>query len=456
MFVNRTRELAQLATWWSSPSGRLAVVWGRRRVGKTALIRHFSQDLRCITHTGAGRAAPAELRMLARQAEQHAAAGVRDLHARPFTDWDDALDHLALLAADEPVLLVLDEFPELAASSPELPNVLRAFLERSMGLTQLRIVLCGSAVRYMRNLGEERRPLYGRMDLSLQVHPFAPWEAALLLPELSAQDRALVYGLLGGVPLYLSWWDQNGTVEENLTVLAGQPGARLLTEGELVLATESEAGDFPAMVLHAIAAGATKHSEIKDAIGAEPTRTLDRLVSLRLVEKMRPVTEPEGTKRKLYRISDQFLYFYLGILQRYRTEIDAGLGPSIMPVIRERLDQHLGPVWESAFRQHLRRLGARGELGGQIVAVGSFWTADGQNEIDAVVLAGITRTPVLIGEAKWARQVDGPRRAADLRRKLAALPGVRDEPRLALAARESVRSAPDGALVVTAADIFSD
>lgn len=342
MFVNRTAELAALERWWSSSDARMAMVWGRRRVGKTALVRRFCEGRRTAFHTGAGRGQTAELNLMARQVSSIGITGIRNLASRGYTDWDDALDHLAVVAEHEPLLLVLDEFPELTATTPELPNLLRAFLDRSQGGTRLRILLCGSAVRYMLALQQQRQPLYGRMDLTLAVHPFAPWEAALMLPALRPAERAVVYCIVGGVPMYLAWWDQAAPLAENLRQLAGQPGARLLTEGELILATEAETGEYPRAVLHAIATGATRHNEISDKIRADPTRTLDRLVSLRLIDRVQPVTETARTRRRVYRIADNFLAFYLDVLTCYRTEIEAGLGPTILPVLLDSLDDHQG------------------------------------------------------------------------------------------------------------------
>jgi AAA+ ATPase superfamily predicted ATPase len=455
MFVNRSGELAALERWWNGRAPRMAMVWGRRRVGKTALVRRFADGRRSIFHTGAGRGQAGELMSLARQAAGLGSADTRDLASRGYADWDDALDHLAGTAQQEPLLVVLDEFPELTATSPELPNVLRAFLDRSAGRTRLRILLCGSAVRYMESLEEQRQPLYGRMDLTLPVHPFTPAEAALMLPELAPAERAAVHGLLGGVPMYLAWWDQAIGIRENLWELACQPGSRLLTEGELILATEAEAGDYPRAVLHAIAAGYTRHNEIRDVVRADPTRLLDRLIGLRLIERLQPITETGRTRRRIYRVSDNFLAFYLGVLTRYRTEIDAGLGATILPVLLDSLDDHQGGRWEAAFRQHVRRRAAEGWFGDRIVGVGPFWTADGHNEIDVVGLSGRARTPVLVGEAKWARQVSAPRVVADLHRKAEALPGSPRNLSVLVCAREQVDHLPDEATAVTAGDIFS-
>lgn len=455
MFVNRVAELGALRQWWDR-GHRTAVVWGRRRVGKTALVQHFAADLRSIFHTAAGRPAVGELALLARHAAAVAPDQVRDLAARPYTDWDDALDGLAQLAVDEPLLLVLDEFPELVAASPELPGVLRAFLDRAGDRTKLRILLCGSAVRHMEALQEQRAPLYGRFDLSLQVHPFRPSEAALLLPGLPPSDRALVYGLLGGIPLYLTWWDQSADVTANLRRLICQPGSPLLTEGQLVLATEVERGEYPSATLHAIAAGRTRYGEIKDALRAEPARTLERLVELRLVERMVPVTETgRVTRQAMYRVADNFLAFYLEVVARFRGEIERGLGESILPVVVDCLDDFMGSRWEEMFRAHLRLLAVEGELGEGIVAVGSWWNDRSDVEIDAVALAGRALRPVLAGEAKWARSVDGRRLAHDLRMRAAMVPGAEvDTMRFALCARETVRAVPAGTLVCTAGDIF--
>jgi uncharacterized protein len=458
-FVGREAELDALRDWWQSAPDRPALVWGRRRVGKTALIERFASTLpRVVFHTGVGDPAPVELASLSIAVNSAGLGGLRDLESNPYRDWRDALDHLAEQAADEPILLVLDEFPELLHESPSLPGVLRAFLDRTRDRTLLRILICGSAVRTMWSVQESRAPLYGRFNLTLPVFPFRPYEAATMLPHLAPEERALVYGLVGGMPLYLAWWRQDATIEENLFRLIGAPGAPLLTEGRLIM--ESETGSATGgAILYAIASGATRYNEIQDLVGTDPARPLERLIEARLIERVAPVDEDQAkSRRKIYRIADNFLAFYLGPVRKHRTEIERGYGRRVMPSLRNELDNHLGAPYEEAFREYLWHEAGTGILGDHIVAIGSWWRSGGQDQIDAVALAQpeLTRIPVAVGESKWSRSVSGPRVKAKLTAKAAALTGAVDELRYIICARSEVTQPDPGTLAVTAADIFPD
>lgn len=454
-FVNRERELKRLDDWWRDPDAILGLVWGRRRVGKTALMQEFSRDKQVIFHTGTSRPVADELKVVSRLVGSTVEPEFRDLQARPFVGWDDCFDTLAEIARHRPLLLVLDEFPELKTNSSELEGILRAFCDRARTKTRLRILLCGSAVRTMAAVQEERAPLYGRFEISLRLDPFEPYEAAKMLPKLRPADRALVWGLVGGVPLYLGWWDQAATIGKNLTRLVCTPGGQLLTEGDYVLATEGGSGDLTRQVLYAVAAGRTKYNEIEQAVGTSPSRVIENLIELRLLERIAPVTEESRrTRRSSYRIADNFLTFWLGVVSKYRTEINRGIGRAILPTLISDLDDHMGPRWEEAFRHHLRRLAAQGDLGKGVVAVGPFWSHGRDSvEIDAVVLAGRSRRAILVGEAKWTKKVNGERIRRSLEDRVRRLPLAADELTYVACARQKV-TPTRGLRTVTARHIF--
>ena len=219
-------------------------------------------------------------------------------------------------------------------------------------------------------------------------------------------------------------------------------------------------------VLFALGNGRTKFHEIASAVGTDPTRTLERLTQLRLVERMVPVTDSERSRRRIYRISDNFLDFWLSCLSRYSTEIERDMGDGIVTALMHQLDDHMGNAWEDAFRTHLRAMAGRGELGEEIIALDRFWrdpegdpsTGAGFRpavEIDAVALAGVSRKPTLVGEAKWTRTVDGASLRADLESKAKWVPGA-DPAQLqfAVAAREQIANRAQ-VIAVTASDIFA-
>lgn len=454
-FVNRVEELAALESWYFDDGFCLSIVWGRRRVGKTMLVEHFAEGKRAIFHTAGRRPEADELRIVSDSVASAGLGGIRDLGARPYANWDDALESLAQSAADAPLLLVLDEFPELKSTSPSLESILRAFVDRLGRKTRLRILLCGSAVRTMAAMREERAPLYGRFGLSLHVQPFRPHEAALMLPELPASERALVWGILGGIPMYLQLWDQTASPRDNLERLFCLPTSPLLSEGQLLLATEGDLSGLAGLALYSIAAGRTRHNQIKDAVGIEPSRLLARLTELQLVEQLVPVTEnPMRTRRKIYRIADNFLAFWLGRVERYRSQIERGLGGQVATLLEGGLGDAMGAPWEEAFRRHLIRRVAEGRIRDDIAALGPWWNENSSVEIDAVGLAGASQQAVLLGEAKWARMQDATTLVRELERKAAALPSLADEALYAVCAREELTNVPPGVLAVTAEDIF--
>lgn len=459
MFVNRVEELARLEEWWVQPSAALGLLWGRRRVGKTSLLEEFAQGRPTVFHVGRGVPAREELRALTERA-RNVVALPSYFQRHDFRDWTEAFETLAE-SAGEPRLLVLDEFPELQATAPEIGNILRAVWQQVHGSTGLRILLCGSAVRTMEEIQEARAPLYGRFGLALQLHPFRPHEAATLLGDLEPADRALVWGVCGGIPQYLRYWNQREDQRANLLRLFCRPGGALLNEGDLVLAQEGSLDGLSRQILSAIALGKNRYSEIIEAAGGSRrvAQVLVDLERLRLVERILPVTDDPRTRsgRTTYRIADNFLAFWLGVIDRYRAEIERGLGEQIVDVVIERLDDHMGPRWEEAFREHLRRLIAQGTIRAEsgVVAVGPYWTRDADPvEIDAVVLAGRSREAVLVGEAKWAWEVDGAALQRQLEYRARRLPQVADRLSFAVAARSLVHEAR-GLLAITADDIFS-
>jgi hypothetical protein len=194
-------------------------------------------------------------------------------------------------------------------------------------------------------------------------------------------------------------------------------------------------------------------------VGTEPARALGRLVGARLVERVAPVTEDqEKSRRKVYRIADNFLAFYLGPVRKHRSEIERGYGQRVMMALEHELDDYMGAPYEEAFREYLWLQAGTGFLGDHVVAIGPWWRTGGQDQIDAVEIAQpeLTRIPIAVGESKWGKSVSGPRLKAKLAAKAATLTDSVDRLQYSICVRSEVTRADPDTTVFTAADIFPD
>jgi AAA+ ATPase superfamily predicted ATPase len=455
-FIDRADELAALERAWRAPGASLIVVWGRRRAGKTRLLGRFVEGKRAVYHGATEQASGLELRRLSDAARAALRPGPGDLLAHgDLPDWPTALSYLGQRARGQRLAVVLDEFPYLVQADPTLPSIVQRFWDHEGRRTKLRLILCGSATSVMEDLQREHAPLFGRVDLRLHVRPFSYLDAAAFHPRLSPEERAIAYGVLGGMPTYQLRWDDRVGYRANLRRLFGDPSSPLIDEGEFVLASELPEGAGYFRILRAIAAGERTYGGIKRLAAIDIERQLDRLTSLGLVERVTPVTEdPARTKRAVYRIADNFLAFWFRFVYPHRADVARGLGRRVVDdVILPALPDHMGEPWEEMARDFVRRLAARGELPVDLTAVGRWWNGGGSAEIDLVGLRG--RTAVLVGSVKWARR-SGPQELARLRRAAEALPRRADDLVHVLVAREAVEGVrPGEALAFTARDLYA-
>lgn len=216
--------------------------------------------------------------------------------------------------------------------------------------------------------------------------------------------------MCGGTPYYLSLWDDGASFRENLERLVCTEQGVLLNEGELVLATEDFVGGrrerLPEQVLRAIATSHTAFSEIKAVIGADPTRVLRSLQDLDLVSRIQPVRAKPDTRRAIYRVSDNFLDFWLSLVEPFRESIVWGVGTDVAAIIEDSFSEFMGDRWEEAFRRHLALAALDDPRLHPVAGFGEFWKpgtrGEDQRQIDAVILSGRAKTVTLVGEARWA------------------------------------------------------
>jgi uncharacterized protein len=454
-FLNRHAELNSLSQAWESPGPVLALVWGRRRTGKTRLLGKFIEGKRAVFY-GATQQSPAtELRGLSQAAREALEPLGTDLLALgDLTDWTSALEYLAGQSRGERLIVALDEFPYLVEAEPALPSIIQKFWDHTAGRTRLFLILCGSAQALMEDLQGHQAPLFGRVDLRLHIRPFAYPEAALFLPRLTPGERALAYAVLGGMPVYLRRWDDRLQHAANLKRLFADPASPLVEEGEFVLSSELPEASGYFRILHALGSGQRTYGAIKDFSGmVDIQRQMDRLLSVGLVERVVPVTEdPSRTRRALYRIADNFLSFWFRFIYRHRSDIARGMGHRLVDrIILPGLSDYLGEPWEEMCREFMLRQASSGKLPVEVSNLGRWWNRDNSVEIDIVGRRG--KEVVLAGSVKWARSA-GHRELQALRRAVESLPDRAPQVQLALFARERIEEVDSEVLRFTAEDLY--
>ncbi len=301
MFVDRESELASLEAAWRSERAELIVVYGRRRVGKTALLRAFCENQPSAFWV----ASPSSEALLRRsftdaiwQAD-HPGGGAAGYS---YESWERAFLALGELAAERRLVVVIDEFPYLANADPSIPSVLQKVWDERLQHTRLMLILCGSHIGMMeRELLEYRAPLYGRRTGQIHLRPLPLRAAAALFPAYDAVQQIETYAVLGGIPAYLTQWDSREPLLVNVEQRILNPASYLYLEPQFLLREELQEPRNYFALLQAIAQGKTRLNEISQATGMErgpASRYLAILQDLHLVERRVPVTERQPDKSR--------------------------------------------------------------------------------------------------------------------------------------------------------------
>lgn len=354
MFIGRKRELKKLNDMYHHDQFECAVFYGRRRVGKTTLIDHFCKDKKTIYFTATEGTAKDNLAAMSRAILSVTSPGV-PLPA--FSSFADLLNYLDSLCEKERMILVIDEYPYLAESYPAISSMLQAHIDHVWKRSTLFLILCGSSMSFMEHqvLGY-KSPLYGRRTAQFKIHPFTFFESSEMLTGFNHQDRALLYGVTGGIPEYLSRIDGKKSLEENLIDLFFEESGRLFEEPVNLLKQELREPASYHSVISAIAGGASRLNEIATKTGLETSgcsSLLASLMELGIVRKEIPVTEVRS-KKTLYRLEDSMFTFWYRFVRPNISGISRGIGAAIFESqIRSQLNHFMGNVFEEICKQYL-------------------------------------------------------------------------------------------------------
>ena len=436
--IGREAELADLnAVCRGAGRGepQLAVLWGRRRVGKTFLLSHLVRGRRAVFFGATQQAQAVELARLAETVRRDLGESAADLATPSFASWESALRWFAAEAARRPLVVVLDEVPYLLKSTPGFASIVQVVWDHLARGTKLLLVLTGSSVGVIEGLLGEGGPLRGRPTWARRLDPLDLISARRFLPRLSPERFFEAYCASGGYPLHLKAWNPAASFRHNLVQLGLSPGGLLLADAAGMLAEELAGAGGYSRILAAVGRGRTRFGEIASEAGQRIEIPIEILVRAGFLRRALPVGAPKAAK-PLYEIGDPYLAFWFSCLYGHQTEIETGQGEALFERLAPLWQRHLGWVFEEEARVHAARLVAKGELPRNLV-IGRWWAHSGQScEVDVLGLAG-SKT-ALVGEARWQAKPLGLRELSELQSKLSRVPAPTADPSLVLWGRRGV------------------
>ena len=429
VLVDREAERNALRSLLDRSGAQIALVTGRRRVGKTYLLARTWPPEHTFLFT-ATRSTPEQNR---RQLVLDAAAWSGEpLDAADYPSWRAVFDLLWRIRPDEPLVVVIDEFQYVASSVMGLAGVasaLNATFERAPARRPFVLALSGSAVSTLTALAAGGAPLFGRLALHLKLEPLGPLDVAAFVPSWSARERAAGFGTLGGTPAYWSVVDSASDLRANLTELVLARTGRVRLQLDTLLDQEEGLGDVATYrgLVRAIAGGATTRPRIADATGLKLDQSLVRrlevLVDVGVIEVIPNYEAPRNAAIR-YRVSDPAIRFYEALVMPHASLLERVDPVDVFDsVIAPRLATFLGHAFERFVEPTYERL--RAHRGLPMVRAWSRWEGSDRSgrRLELDIVAPLTSGAIMTGSVKWNREPLGPqvfidhldalRRAAD-------------------------------------------
>ncbi len=414
-FIDREKELAFLEGLWREPGSQLVVLWGKRRVGKTELVKQFLQDKPHVYFLSESTSDREQLHRFSQALGRFFREPL--LETRGFAGWEESFAYVR--GKEQRFVLAIDEFPYLMGSNPAIAGLFQKAWDEYWARSRVYLILLGSSMAMMENevLGY-RSPLYGRRTGQWRIDPMGFAAVRWFRSEGSFADALAHYSVAGGMPAYWLQFHAEKDFFRNLADHVLSKGAMLYDEVEFILREELREPRYYFALLQAVAQGKRKLSEIVNATGlTQPVanKYLGVLADLKIAERELPVTEekPLKSKKGLYRVSDAFFHFWFRYVFPRRGELEMGRVEEVLDGIRKTLPQHLSRAYEGVAAETLWR---RMDLFFPFSAVGRWW--DRHEEIDLVAV-NPDLNMILFAEAKWTEKPVGTDVFESLRKKAA-------------------------------------
>ena len=416
MFIGRERELASLKEFYEKDGIGMTVIYGRRRIGKSTLITEFLKNKKNIFYTATKVGKNRNLELFSKQVLELLMPGVENIS---FNTIEAVFDFINKNIGDDKVVLAIDELPYWAEKDEALLSVLQKYIDTVWQDKNLKIILCGSALSFMENkVLSEKSPLFGRRDSQIKLEAFDYLDAAKFVPGYSNEDKAICYGITGGVAKYLAMIDTTKNLDENIVRLFFRKDGYLYDETRNLLTQEFTDITIVNNIVEQIASGVNTLNVIAGKIGEKEQTvlySLEKLMNVGLIEKKKCITDEKNKKKTQYVLKDYMFKFWYEFIPKATSVIEMGQGEIYyQKAVKPYLHSFMGAVFEEMCRYYTLKQGITGEYGCFVTSVGTWWGVENfidknsnikmqSADIDVVALSEIDKKAV-IGECKFKNE----------------------------------------------------
>lgn len=424
-FKGRIQELNLLDTLWKSPDAVLLILYGRRRVGKTRLIRQWiaQSQARALYWVAEPSSALDQLRAFSQAVYNFANPQATAPPDFTYATWQQAWQQVRNLGQTERFALFVDEFTYLLETDPSVAGVLQNVWDQTLNQSNIFLTLCGSHLGMMhQHLLAYQAPLYGRATRQLHLQPIPFGYTQEFFPDYHADERAAIYAIFGGIPAYWERINPQQTISENIRQLLLTPNNLMQAEPRLLLQDFVREPHNYVSILQAIAGGNRTQKEISTRTGltqGHVSKYLNVLRDAGFVERRVPVTAAESSRLGRYHITDPYLRFYYRFLFSRQAQLAMGeTDLALTEIKRHLLDFIATHTWEELCREWTLRASVRGVLPSPMDQVGSAWTRKAQ--VDVMGINSMEKT-IVLGECKWFTRPAGRSVLQDMINKTAEI-----------------------------------
>ncbi len=412
-FIGRQTELAKLNSEYRR-DGSFTVIYGRRRIGKTTLIKEFLRGKTAFYFLATEEMESQSIKRLAGVVARTTKNSL--LQKAEFTDWMDLFQIIADYKPEEKKVLVIDEFPYLVKTNPAFPSVLQNAWDEILKDNNVMMILSGSLIGMMQKHAlSYDSPLYGRRTAQMRLAPLSFTEI-YAVQSLSFDNAVEQYAVTGGVPKYLEFFNDNRGLIEQLKDNVLSKSGFLYEEPNFLLKSESITAVNYFSIIKTISDGNHKLGKIAGILGQETSALppyLSTLADLGFIEKRTPITEknPEKSRKGLYFISDNYIRFWFHYVYPYKGELELDNIQIVLDEIgKDFIEKFVAFAYEDICKDIFVNLCKKGSISFTPSRVGSYWLNDfdGNTEID-VMAVDHQNKQIFAGECKYhAKPVDAP------------------------------------------------